>query len=302
MRDDFCAFILTHGRPDRVKTYDTLRKAGYTGKVYIVIDDEDKKADQYRAKFGDKVLQFCKAEVAARIDEGDNFGDRRAIIYARNVCWDLARQVGCRFFIQLDDDYNCFHYRINGDGIPISPSINKTIDGLFSAMVDYVNDSTVLTIALSQGGDHLGGGSGVNGIRSLRRKAMNTFVCSTDKPFQFFGRINEDVNTYTNLGRRGLLFFTILQAMVVQEVTQSNKGGMTDLYVDSGTYIKSFYSVMYSPSCVQIGVIGDPRSPHFRIHHKINWHRTAPKIIRETYRKGARVVTDQGLSLHGSPA
>ncbi|HHV0077680.1 hypothetical protein [Escherichia coli] len=30
MRDDFCAFILTHGRPDKVLTYRTLRRAGYT--------------------------------------------------------------------------------------------------------------------------------------------------------------------------------------------------------------------------------------------------------------------------------
>ncbi len=31
MRDDFCAFILTHGRPDKVLTYRTLRRAGYRG-------------------------------------------------------------------------------------------------------------------------------------------------------------------------------------------------------------------------------------------------------------------------------
>lgn len=93
MRDDFCAFILTHGRPDKVHTYDTLLKAGYTGKVYIVIDDEDKTAEEYRKRYGDLVLQFCKKEVAERIDEGDNFQDRRAIIYARNACWDLAKKV-----------------------------------------------------------------------------------------------------------------------------------------------------------------------------------------------------------------
>ncbi len=29
MRDDFCAFILTHGRPDKVLTYRTLRRAGW---------------------------------------------------------------------------------------------------------------------------------------------------------------------------------------------------------------------------------------------------------------------------------
>jgi hypothetical protein len=76
-----------------------------------------------------------------------------------------------------------------------------------------------------------------------------------------------------------------MQAFVNQEVTQANKGGMTDLYVDSGTYIKSFYSVMYSPSCVQIGLMGDPRGERARIHHKINWHKTAPKILREEWKK-----------------
>ncbi|MEW3551668.1 hypothetical protein MZV21_26770 [Escherichia coli] len=39
MRDDFCAFILTHGRPDKVLTYRTLRRAGYTGKIFIVVDE-----------------------------------------------------------------------------------------------------------------------------------------------------------------------------------------------------------------------------------------------------------------------
>ena len=55
MRDDFCAFILTHGRPDRVHTFKTLQRSGYTGKVYIVIDDEDKTEAEYRKRFGDRV-------------------------------------------------------------------------------------------------------------------------------------------------------------------------------------------------------------------------------------------------------
>lgn len=37
MRDDFCAFILTHGRPDKVLTYRTLRRAGYRGPCLIQV-------------------------------------------------------------------------------------------------------------------------------------------------------------------------------------------------------------------------------------------------------------------------
>ena len=115
MRNDFAVFILTHGRPDRVYTYKSLKRAGYTGKVYIVIDDEDKTEDEYRARFGDKVLRFCKKEVAEKIDEGDNFEDRRVIIYARNACWEISSQVRCKYFVQLDDDYTSFVYKFDNN-------------------------------------------------------------------------------------------------------------------------------------------------------------------------------------------
>ncbi len=35
------AFILSHGRADKVYTYKTLKKQGFTGDVYIIIDNED---------------------------------------------------------------------------------------------------------------------------------------------------------------------------------------------------------------------------------------------------------------------
>lgn len=113
MRDDFCAFILTHGRPDKVLTYRTLRRAGYTGKIFIVVDDEDKTRHQYMAEFGEQVLVFSKADIASRFDEADNFCDRRSIFYARNACFDLAKLVGCKYFIQLDDDYHEFQFRVD---------------------------------------------------------------------------------------------------------------------------------------------------------------------------------------------
>lgn len=288
MRDDFCAFILTHGRADRVLTYDTLRRCGYTGKVYIVIDDEDKQADQYRAKYGDKVLQFSKAEIAKTFDEGDNFNDRRAIIYARNACWDLARQVGCRYFIQLDDDYTQFSYSFIRDSgfISLGTKPITCLNYIFSLILELFVSIPAKTIAVSQSGDWMGGAQGTTvkqiakGMRS--RKAMNSFFCDTERQFSFVGRINEDVNTYTRNAKSGELFFTVFDVALHQQQTQSNEGGMTGLYVDAGTYIKSFYSLMYAPGCVKVALM-QSRQP--RLHHRVNWNATAPKIIREAHRK-----------------
>lgn len=290
MRDDFCAFILTHGRAEKVYTYTTLKNAGYTGKIYIVIDDSDKQRKKYIEKFGDSVLIFSKEEIAKTFDEGDNFGDRRAIIYARNVCFELAKKVGCKYFIQLDDDYMYFCYKYDFEGKYCGSKSRKEIpirnlDKTLNVMLEYfINTPQILSLAMSQGGDHIGGSAGgSNKSICAKRKAMNTFICDVDRPFQFFGRINEDVNTYTCLQRRGGLFLTIMSAKVSQKQTQSNSGGMTDLYLDSGTYVKSFYSVMYAPSCVKVSDMGDT---HRRIHHAVNWNAAAPKIIRALHRKG----------------
>lgn len=285
MRDDFCAFILTHGRPDNVKTWDTLHKSGFTYPVYIVIDDEDAKADQYRERFGDRVIQFCKAAVAKTFDEMDNFDDRRAIVYARNVCYSLAVELGYRFYVELDDDYTGFEYRTDSALNAKYRAVTSTLDGVFEALVAYLESSDrIATIALSQGGDHIGGAPNVQPL-GMRRKCMNSFVADTRRPLQFVGRINEDVNTYTTHGRRGELFFTVMQAKLVQVQTQASGGGMTDLYLDSGTYVKSFYSVIGCPSGVTVGVMGDPRGGSFRLHHDINWNRVAPKVLRQTHRR-----------------
>jgi len=275
MIKDFCAFILTHGRPDNVITYDTLLRHGYTGPVYIVIDNEDKTADRYRKRFGDKVVVFDKLSVSKTFDEADNFSDRRAIVYARNACFDIAKELGYKYFIQLDDDYTSFLHRYIDGSAQI-----KNINVIFRCFIDFLINSRIHSVAFAQGGDFIGGVD--EKTPRVKRKAMNSFFCSTDKPFQFAGRINEDVNTYTYKASIGYLFLSIMNVQLNQVQTQSNKGGMTDIYLDRGTYIKSFYTILFSPSCVSIKTMG--RTVR-RLHHSIKWENAVPKIIDQKYKK-----------------
>lgn len=290
--DDFCVFILTHGRPNKVFTYKTLLDRNYTGKVYFVVDDEDKTKDEYIANYGDKVLLFSKAEIVKLFDEGDNFGDRRAIIYARNVCFELAKQVGCKYFIQLDDDYTDFRWSFDNNRKYVTSKYIQNLDKIFAILLKFYKSTNVTTISMAQGGDFIGGaGSGLSKTflsGQISRKCMNSFICSTDRPFRFMGRINEDVNTYCNLGNKGHLLLTIAQLRLEQKQTQSNSGGMTELYLNSGTYVKSFYSVMYNPSSVKIRQMGQSNK---RLHHSINWETTVPKIISEKFKKDAKIQT-----------
>lgn len=282
MKYKFAVFILSHGRPDKVYTLKQLQNNNYTGDWYIIIDNEDTQREEYIKNFGkDKVVIFDKAAIAGKFDTMDTSTDRRSVVFARNACFDIAEEKGYDYFLELDDDYNAFSIRYIEDGKFKQKEI-RNLDFLFEKMLDFLEQSKSLTVAIAQNGDFIGGKDNDRYKDGLLRKAMNTFFCKTSHRFDFLGRINEDVNTYTYLGSKGERIFTYSHACINQMQTQSNSGGMTELYLDSGTYVKSFFSVMIMPSCVSIKSMGDK---HKRLHHNVKWDCCVPKIINQRYKK-----------------
>ena len=311
-KKDFVVFILTHGRVDNQYTYRSLCEQGYTGRCVFVLDNEDGQVEEYKRRYGaDNCYVFDKLAMSKRIDEVFR-GDRRVIVYARNACFDAARDLGYKYFIELDDDYTSFVWRFDAECAytPKTPKI-KNLDVVFESMLRYYINTPLTSLAMAQGGDFIGGssnqmlryyintpltslamaqggdfigGSSNQMLRSIgtKRKAMNSFICSVDRPFEFKGRIKEDVNAYTQLTSVGKIFLTIVQCNLQQKITQSNGGGMTDVYRDSGTYVKSFSSVIVFPSGVKVTLLN---SHHKRIHHNVYWEHTAPKILQEKWRK-----------------
>jgi len=278
-----CIFIISHGRPDDVVTYKTLTDAKVSIPIYIVIDNTDKYIDRYKYKYPGKVLIFDKVEISKKTDQGDNFNNLRTTTHARNACFDLATELGYKYFLVLDDDYVKFDFRINHKmEYPNTYFKVRDLNPVIKAYFDFLNISKSLSICMSQGGDYIGGSQSPYAQNNLTRKAMNSFFCSTEKPFKFVSRLNEDVNTYMSLGNRGNLFFTAPVCSLTQKATQGTKGGMTEAYADGGTFVKSFYTVMYGPSYAKVSVM---QTTYKRIHHSIDWNAAVPVIIDEKYKK-----------------
>jgi len=287
MNNIFVVFVVTHGRPDRVITIKTLRKQGYTGKIYLIMDDEDTSIPEYKKAYGDQVLVFSKQKYINLTDDGDNFEEKRAVVYARNACFEMAENIGVKLFIVLDDDYTEFRFKTDGRFNYDDKQI-KNLDRTFNDLFDYYLSIPAKSIAISQNGDYIGGaGNNLHTSLGRRRKCMNSFFCSVDRPFQFLGKINEDLTTATRLQSLGNLFLTYPLLSLQQIETQQNRGGLTDIYLALGTYVKSFYSVMYQPSSIKVSMMGDS---HRRLHHKVNWECTVPCILSEQYRKASRVT------------
>jgi len=283
MENNFCIFIISNGRPDNVITYKTLKNSGCKLPLYIVIDNTDDSKNKYVSNFGEStIIIFDKLYYSKLIDNFDNFGNLRSTTHARNACFDIAEQLGYQYFLVLDDDYTKIDFRINSKlDMPTNFfKCKKNIDTIFLLTLDFFKNTKCTSICFSQGGDWFGGKQFFN--KKPKRKAMNSFFCDTKRRFWFISRLNEDVNTYMTLGNIGNVFLSIPFISITQNPTQLSTGGMSAAYLEGGTYIKSFYTVMCRPDCTHISIMG---LANVRLHHSIKWEYAVPYIISEKYKK-----------------
>ena len=279
--EKFGVFILSHGRADRVYTYTTLRKQGYTGDIKILIDNEDDTADDYRRKYADNVLVFDKEEWRLKTDVMDTFQRRDVVVFARNAVFSIAKDLGYKYICVLDDDYKTFQHRYVEDN-KLKGWNPSHLDEIFEAAVRFLKTSGAKCYAFAQSGDIIGGMNNKRWHDRIMRKIMNTYFFDVDNPVVFSGTLDEDMVASLRCGLSGELLLTSIDMMIIQMKTQANKGGLTDAYLDFGTYTKSFYAVMMNPSICKIAMMGDK---HMRIHHQVKVSGMAPMIISGRYRK-----------------
>lgn len=246
---DFAVFILSNNRADRVLTYNSLVKQGYTGRIFIVVDDEDNQLKQYQEKFSNVVI-FSKKEAASTTDTFDTIKRFDSVVFARNMIFKIAKSMNLKTFLVLDDDYTQFTNRINERGdYKKSGARIKNLDNYFIPILDFFTSNDIDCLALSQGGDYAGGKKSqiIKKYKQadVMRKAMNAFFFKSDRVLGFAGRLNEDVNMYVSEGKIGKKIFTLANIRIEQQQTQKHAGGLTPVYLDVGTYVKSFYSVSF---------------------------------------------------------
>lgn len=302
-KDDFCVIILSHGRPDNQDTVKTLDRYGYTGDWYILLDNEDATIDQYIAKYGkDKIKVFDKEAVmkSGAVDAMDNFQVKKTVVYARYASYQVARELGYKYFMMCEDDHDSVRWRMSPE-IEYSSKMlsldknNHSLDKVIDVMLDYfVSTPRIKTLCMAQSGDYIGGGGSRMATQQYRRKAMGTFITRVDNPINFSGSMNDDTNAYTTEASVGELMLTTGFIAINTKPTQKSSGGNTDIYESYGTYVKSFYSVMGHPSGVKVAVlyntsarkaVGPKTNDNFRLHHRVNWKNVAPLILSESLKK-----------------
>lgn len=251
MREDFAVFIISHERADRVETYDMLRDAGYTGKIYVVVDDEDVEFNQYKRRFGDYLLKYSKmvyrdiTEVCTKVNG--------CATYARNAVEDIAKLLNLKAFMVADDDLLRLRYRYDDNGILRSLAIKSNLDAIIDAYLEFILDNGVACVSFGTANIYM------KGIKpevvSNNRIPFNCFIRNAEFRWTWKADIYEDAVTSILESWNGDF---AMQLPFVQcdmcPMDAGAKGGMTGIYTSISNYEKNFPVLIYAPSCVRLGI------------------------------------------------
>lgn len=275
---DFAVYILSHARANTQATEKSLRKAGYTGEIVFVVDDLDLERPIYEANFGEQVSVFDKRAYADRSDSGKNKSGLAAVLYARNAAYDIARERGHRWFVEMDDDFTGFATRI-GKGNGTEERDIKTMDAWLGAYLEFFKRSGVALLGIGTQGDYIGGKSSRACKYGVKPTASGVMFCDTENRVRFVSSRNEDMSSDLLAWRGGQIVMSVLP-MYFKTKLGKGAGGMRETYATMSQYEMFMQPILWCPSSMKLKIVKGGG-----MFQSVEKEYALPKIIREDKKK-----------------
>lgn len=274
-------YIISKGRPQCV-TAKTLEKINYPGEWFIVCGNNDETLDEYKKRWGDRVIVFDWYEEIKHTDTMDNFGFETKASGAcpvRNVVAEISRNRGEVRHWQLDDDYTHFQRTIFKNGeVFKNKKLNdgKTLEKYLYLIAQFGFNTNMPNVGFSLTTIE----SVPENWAKMKRRVFNAHNMINDPAIrtEWRSRINDDIVNAIETWRRGYPEYSVHFLQLYTKATQTEKGGLTEMYKADGTVRKTAYAIMFCPANVKLVInLG-------RYHHKVDWRGLTPKLISEKWR------------------
>lgn len=272
-------YIISKGRPG-CTTARTLSHLGYPGKWYIVCGNNDDSLDEYKKRWGEHVIVFDWYSEIEHTDVLDNFGFESmasGAVPVRNATCDIARSRGELRHWQLDDDYQCFYYTDTKKHKNVPIKNGTQLQNMMFKISKFGYECKLNNVGFS-----LSTMEAVpDKVKTFGKRVFNAHNLPTDPVLftRWRARMNDDlinaIETYRNGGME--MQFRFLQLHPAP--TQSEAGGLTELYRREGTVRKSAYPILLAPNAARLVV------KFGRYHHRVDWNLLCPKLISEKWVK-----------------
>lgn len=281
MLDNFAVFITSHGSPFNIPSLKAIRDSGYTGAVYIVVDNLDETLSDYEL-LDEQVIVFDKMHYVHTLDIGMSTINPQlsAVLYARAAVEDIARQMELKYFMVMDDDLYGFRYRYPVDNKLRSYPV-ENIECLIYNYIEFMNVSNSICLSFANDGSFIAGVDAILSGKIMERRSCHTiFLRDTEKEFDWKFAMNEDYISSLLYANTGQLMFTLpFVQRTIRGMNNRSSSGMYDAYKNSTEFQRAFYNTVACPwTCKPTMYKG-----HYVV--RVNKDSAYPKIISAKYQK-----------------
>jgi hypothetical protein len=271
-------FIPSYHRPDNLKTVNLFLRLGWEpSKITVFIDDETDDIGLYKVaceNYGCNLHVFSMKEARKRFDYVHRPSvSRRSAGQARNMFQDYARVNGVDFYVVQDDDSSSFE--IKRFGRNAGRGDGELVRSVFESIEKFMRKRKIGVFGLSQSGDYIGGENKYYFIR----KVMNTTFYLL--PYIYRGERgvqDNDTSQYVGLWNEGYFTGSCADGLILHQMpSATQKGGLTENYIENKLLNKSLVTVIQFPSAIRAS---KQIKNGGRLHHLITYRNLGPRILR----------------------
>lgn len=270
--------IPSYHRPYNIKTAKYFLKKGWDPKkIHIVIDDEADDRVDYENEtelLGCNLHIFNMAEARARFDYVHRPSvSRRSAGQARNMFYDLVKDLGIDFYLVIDDDTT--NYQVRPYAVYTRSAKGEDLVNVFDAIKEFMLKRKIGVFGLSQTGDMFA----VPYLNVLRNKVMNTTFINTKYIYRGERGIQDnDTSQFVGIMNEGYFTGSLASGLVLAQTASAKQdGGLTDLYRENKLLNKSLVTPIQFPTAIHAE---KQQKNGGRLHHKINARYLYPKILK----------------------
>lgn len=287
MREDFAVFIITHKRYDRLHTYNTLVNCGYTGKIYLVLDNLDETVCEYRKRY-DNIIVFDKQEYVRLTDTAMYEPLINFAVFSRNAVEDIARDLGYKYYLVMDDDITNLRFRWCDDGHIKSRKITHNFDYVMEKHLEFMDTANVDCLGFGNSGLYMQGVDALSRENTKMRMIASMYIRRASTVVEWRPNMLEDCVTSVEMANNGniSIISTLIQYDSVQPAATGGKtvGGNSSVYNTFDKFKQTFFPIVVRPSCFKY------TNANFNkgriMYPSVKYDNSIPKIIGGVYKNG----------------
>ena len=269
MKNNFAYFIASYGKPEKIPTFEALKKLGAKYPIFIVVGDDDPKLAEYRLNYTNLIV-FNKNSCLEDIDQiGSYAKTHKVCTYSRIAIQTMAESLQIKYVGYLFDDINNFTLRYNNGG-KISSVANFNIDDIMDMYIELLESSEdIYIVGPPQSSFYIG--VSVKSTEQVTARYGNMFVYDSTKdigPYKASTIEDMSIVIYNNMvGKLSICPFGLQVNCRDPHITEDSYCGMS-----KSEYYQQ-WSIIFNGATINVD---KPQLPYKRFQ---------PKIISAKYRK-----------------